>query len=89
MKVISKILTVIVLLTGCNNQGIIINSSSSIFSSSIESDKKEEVTLTFFQLDYINHAYDDNENLIGYYYNNEVMAKTIFTYEKGDYLTSK
>ena len=58
----------------------LINNSSSI----------EEVTLTFIQHTYLRRSYDEETNECnGYYFVNDELARTVFKFEKGYYLTSE
>ena len=50
----------------------------------------EEITLTFIQHTYLRHSYDEETNECnGYYFVNDELARTVFKFEKGYYLTSE
>ena len=50
----------------------------------------EEITLTFIQHTYLRDSYDEETNECnGYYFVNDELARTVFKFEKGYYLTSE
>ena len=52
-------------------------------------EKKENVTLTFIQHTFRDFAYDENNEIYGYYFKNDEIAKTTFVYDYGYYLTQE
>lgn len=75
---LSLLAFMILSLTSCNTT----NNSSIEFKPD-----NNEISLKFYQLSYISEASNKNDENIGYYFENEMLAETIITYEKGHYLS--
>ena len=48
---------------------------------------KEKVAITFIQQPFLRFSYDENGEINGYYFKNEVIATTIIEFETGHFLS--
>lgn len=69
--------------------GISLNSSWFTSSTSSTSSEPRTISLLFIQHTYLRDYNDDNGNIVGYYFRNDVKATTTFEYEEGYYLSSE
>lgn len=68
---------------------ICLTSLSACFNPINNSKEKQTVTLTFIQLPYVFHEYNQTEERIICYFENEEIMRTTYTFEKGYYLTTQ
>ena len=90
-KYILGIALLLLTITSCNtntNSSSISNSNISVSDSSTITET-EKIKVKFIQLPFRNYAYNENKEIIGYYFGTDIIAETVFTYDKGYYLTKE
>lgn len=80
---LAGLLLILIMMVGCKKDTRLSDTSSNETSSS------EVVQLNFLQMPYINDAQNDKGDSIGYYFENRIIKKTVFTYDKGHYLSNE
>lgn len=91
--IISSLLAISLwLLSSCTFDKQTMNNSISSLSESTEVDyiidsSNKNVAITFIQCPFSGFSYDDNGDVNGYYFKNEILLTTIIDYEKGHFLS--
>lgn len=70
------------LLSACSTKMVNKNENNNL-------DMSEQVTLTFIQHSFVNFAYDENKEVVGYFFVDDELADTSFKFSKGHYLSQE